>query len=151
MATFRSVEQYRRVMQVRAKAIKRGAMKASSNAATFMQTNAIKMAPVHTGTTVRSIKKVKKGKNYVVESWVPGKFKQNLWANRKAPFRTINWTKGNSRFGIKAGTRGLYGVSPPHFHWTGTPRFFDLAALRTRAKFRELGRKNRRKALRVTV
>ena len=155
MATFRSIPQYKAYNKKRAKRLSKAGIKTSSQAASYMQARAIQFAPHHTGETIMGITKKSKGKQYIVESKVKPKgkqgFRQNLWANQTAPFRTPLWKHGNRKYGIKAGTRGLYGVSPSHFTWTGKPRFFHWATVDTQVRFRKLGRKNTRKALRVTV
>lgn len=144
MATVRSVKEYQRLMKKRSNMLRKQNIKTASKTATFMQATAIKLAPRYTGQTIRGIKKKKTGKgaNYAVESFVPGTFKQNLWANQTAPFRTIRpfWNQRRPT---------VYGDGT-HFS-SGTPRFFHFATLRARKKFQKLGRQNTRKALKVSL
>lgn len=141
--------------------MRKQAVKSASEAADYMVVQAKGMAPRKSGETIRGIRKRPRKKGYVVESTVPGRFKQNLFANQTAPFRTINYPKGawigpsksyTGRWNMIAapGTKAVYGQSP-NWNWTGTPRFFHLATLRTRSKFLQITRRNTLKALRVSL
>src|SRR3990167_6928275 len=134
MGTYRSIKEYQEVMRKRADKLRKIHTNGPSNAATFIQATAIKLAPRHTGETILGIRKyrVKKG-HYAIESSVAPKgksgFMQNFWANQSVPFRSVRmrWNRFKPT---------LYGRGPAV--WTGTPRFFHLAALRGRGKFRDL-------------
>ena len=126
--------------------------------AKIMQTTAKKLAPRKTGETIRGIRRRKAKNGWTVESWVPGRFKQNLFANQTAPFRTVRYPKGAwapPRGGkgwtmiAPPGTVAVYGQSPGSWRWSGTPRFWHIASLRMKGKYRKLARKNTQKALRV--
>lgn len=144
----RNLQAFRERMKLRSKRLLNSQIKSLDEASSFMVINAKRLAPYKTGETINGIRKVKKSNSqYRVESTVPGRFKQNLWANQKAPFRTIRWEKGNRRFGIRPGTTGFYGTSPAHFKWTGTPRFFDRAAQLTQKKIKGVFVKNTSDAL----
>jgi hypothetical protein len=136
MGTFRSLQQYRECWKKRAKELRKQGANTSLEAAQMLVAQARSMAPIKTGATMAGINYRKKGKGYVVESTVPSEFKQNMWANQTAPFRS------NKRMGV-------YGEA--NHNYTGTPRFFHLATLRVQKMFLKLARNNVRKALRVNV
>ena len=148
MATFVSIPAYRKELQRKIKELKKDQTRSPAKAASYMVLQAKRRAPRYSGQTIQGIRRKKSGKSYTVESWVPGTFKQNLWANQTSPFRTLHYRKGNFRFGIKKGTRAIYGKTPSHFNWSGTPRFFHIATNMTRRKFGEIARKNTQKSLR---
>ena len=160
MAFRYTLEQYRAVLGKRMKALRDAGIKSSMQAASYMVIQAKRLAPRYTGATIAGIIKRKHGKGYMVISSVPGSFKQNLFANQTAPYRTIHYPKGawippskswNGKWTMIAppGTVARYGESP-NWNWTAKPRFFHFAALRTRPYFRDIARKNTRKALRTT-
>jgi len=142
-----SVPEYRRVMDKRAKEIRKMQTKTVSQAAKKFVELARALAPRYSGETIAGIKSYPKGKGkQQVESRVSGNpatgFLQNLWANQSTPFKRpkLRWNNGQPT---------LYGSVPAR--WTGRPGFFNLAALRTRDTFRKLSVKNTRKALKVTI
>jgi len=146
MVVVRNVKQYQKLMSKRADALRRAGIKTGSAAATFMQSTAIKLAPSSSGETVRGIRKTRRGRKYFVTSKVIPKgrrrFMQNMWANRTVPHRSVLVRWG-------AGRKVVYGDGS--HNTTGTPRFFHFATLRSRKKFRDLGRRNTRAAMRVTI
>ena len=150
MATF-TMNQYQKVWRKRAIQIKKNGIKSAFQAARYMVAQAKSRAPKKTGETMEGIYKKKSKDGYTVISDVNTEFKQNMWANQTAPFRTLFWKHGNRKFKIKPGTKGLYGVSPTHFKWTGHPRFFHFATLATREMYPKIARKNNLEALKVTV
>lgn len=144
-------DQYQLLWRQRAKSLRQQGIKTTRQVADYLIMNAKGMAPEKTGKTREGLRVKPRAKGHVAESWVPGKFKQNMWANQTAPFRTLHWKKGNKRFGIKPGTKGVYGLSPKHFRWTGQPQFFHLATLRAKRYNPKIARRNTNKALRVSV
>jgi hypothetical protein len=159
MATY-TVSQFSKVLNKRRRELRKSGTTTCAKASKFMQDLAKHLAPKDSGETVRGIIRRKKGKGYEVTSWVPGTFKQNLWANQTAPFRTLRFPKGGwippgksytGRY-VKIANPGdaiVYGQDP-RFNWTGTPRFFHIATIRSREAFRKLAIKNTKKALRVS-
>ena len=159
MPTFRSIQEYRQTINNRIKKLNKQNITTSKQAAKLMVQYAKKFAPRSSGQTISGIRKRKRKGSWVVESKVPGNFKQNLFANMKVPFRTLN-------FGAKGGGRAYapnqkvrYGQpaksrSGKQIRWTahGAAKkigFFNLAALRTRPKFRKFAVDNTRKILRA--
>lgn len=154
MATYRNLNEFQRGMAKKAKELRKNDIRTPSQAATFLQATAIKLAPLgranprfprySPGETIRGIKKNRIGKGrYQVVSRVSAKgkgFRQNLWANQTAPHRTIHprWAKGK-------GT--VYGDGSHII--TGMPRFWHFATIRANAKYNKLVRMNTKKALRV--
>lgn len=133
MGTY-TLEQYRKVIKNRR--AKLGKIDTPMKAAKYMQDTAKMLAPRYTGETINGIRARKVGKtNYQVESVVSPKgktgFRQNLWANQTAPYRTPRmwWNKKKPT---------LYGSGSHKV--TGLPRFWHFATLRTREKFREITR-----------
>ena len=152
MAVYRSVEAYKQSLNKRAQAVQKAGIKSASQAASRMVLEAKRLAPVYSGATIRGIKKRPKKEGYVVTSTVPGAFKQNLFANQTAPYRTLH-------FGPRGGGR-VYGPNQTvvyggaamsrngnQIRWSGTPRFFHLATLRTRKYYRQVAVQNNRRAL----
>ena len=142
MAVYKTPHQLGLAMKAKAESLRKMAVKSSHDAAVYMIRQARSRAPVHTGETIRGIRKRKKGKGYIVVSRVGGSFKHNLWANQTKPFRTVNMRWGQGR-GV------VYGDGS--HRTTGTPRFFHIATNMTKRKFHELVRTNTGKALRVRV
>lgn len=156
-----TLNQYPRVWDKRIKQLRRASQKSEKEAAELLKLMAKRNAPYKTGKTREGIRVRKIKEHYTVESWVPGKFKQNLFANRTAPFRTVKYPKGawlppNKSFSGRwtqiapAGTVAVYGQSP-NWRWTGQPRFFHFATLRTRERFPKIVLRNTKKALRVSI
>jgi hypothetical protein len=157
MGTY-TVKQYQKVWRAKARAIEKAGIKSVKDAATFMVYTARGMAPKKSGATLRGIVARPMGTyKTAVRSYVNSTFKQNLWANQTAPFRTIHpwWNHGTS---IRiAGTKGIvtsvagaptvYGDGSHKV--TGKPRFFHFATLDTRDNYLKIARKNTQKALRV--
>jgi hypothetical protein len=148
MATVRGIKAYKQLMAKRADNLRRAQGRSASQAATFIQATAIKLAPMKTGETIANIRKrkLKSRGHYQVSSGVMPKgrtgFLQNFWANRTAPHRMprMYWNRWQ---------KTLYGDGS--HRTTGQPGFFHLAALRGRQKFRNLAIKETRKAFRVNV
>lgn len=146
MVVFRSIADYRNVMNKRAMAIQRSGDRSSLASARFMVAQAKRLAPRDTGETMQGIKKRRlKSGRWVAESTVRPKgrtkFRQNLWANRTNPHRNpkMVWNKGRPV---------LYG----HGHATsGTPRFWDIAAQKTRRLFGRVMNRNTVNALRIST
>jgi hypothetical protein len=130
-----TIKQYPGILNNRIKSLNKAVRRNPSKAATFLVKKAKQLAPRKTGATIRGIRKRKLKKGYTVESWVPGTFKQNMWANRSDPFRT------NRRM-------GMYGKGQ---RITGTPAFFTVATHITRKKFFDTMRKDTKKSLRVRI
>jgi hypothetical protein len=126
----------------RAKELKRQGIKTTRDVADYLIRSAKGMAPRKTGATRQGLRVKPRAKGHVAESWVPGRFKQNLWANQTAPFRTIHpwWNQGKA-------TR--YGDGS--HKTTGQPQFFHLATLRARTYNSKIARQNTQKALRVSI
>ena len=148
MTTYRTVEEAQAAYRAKGRELRKTCPKTSLQAAVYMIAQAQALAPRHTGETQSGIRKRKVGQNYIVESRVNPKgktgFMQNFWANQTAPYRTIH-----PRWARPKGSPVVYGDGSHHI--SGTPRFFHLATLRTRAKYVQLARANTQKALRVTT
>lgn len=152
MATFTSIQQYRQVMDSRMKAMRKNGIKSASQAASYMMTYAKKLAPRHSGDTIRGISKRPRKEGYVVVSEVPGRFKQNLFANQTSPYRTLHFRAKGGKNYYAPNQTVVYGGAAlsrggKQIKWTGTPRFFHLATLRTRKYFRKVAVMNNRRAL----
>lgn len=150
MAFKSNIGAFRARQNIRASKVRKLPVKTASEAATFMQRTARLLAPRDSGEVRRGIKKTGphgRGK-YRVVSDVPGSFKQNLWANQTAPFRTLHFRGTGS--GMAARTEDVVYGDGTH-RITGTPRFWHFATVRTRAKFVSLARANLKSALRVTI
>jgi len=125
-------------------------------AAKLMQAHAKRNAPRKTGETIRGIKRRKAKNGWVVESHVRGRFKQNLFANQTAPYRTLRFKKSSKQPFFATPQTVVYGRSATtpsgkSVRWTGKARFWHFAALRTKKVYRQQATKNTRKALRVTT
>lgn len=138
MATFTSVQQYRQHNNRRIKKLKASSMKTALEAATFMVARTKQLAPVHSGETRRNVRKRRNKNGYLISNYVQGSFKQNLWANRTAPYRSV-------RMYWNGGRPTVYGDGSHRI--TGTPRFFHFATLHTRKKLQQLAKRNIRKVL----
>lgn len=130
MATFTSMQQYRTYISKVAKNMVFEANKIDLKTVKKMKKTAKSLAPVSSGKTKAGIKFRKTKSGYRLISTVSGSFKQNMFANRTNPYRTINIKKTN-RF-YKGGQTVIYGgpaksPSGKQIRWTGKPGFFDLA------------------------
>ena len=129
------------------RALKKSGSLTTLQGAKLMQRTAKKLAPKKTGETMRGIRRRKNKLGWTVESLVRGRFKQNLFANQTAPFRTLRFIKPNKFFaspqtvvyGQSATTPGGKSVV-----WTGKPRFWHFASLRTRKFVKKISIKNTR-------
>ena len=149
-----TIAQFRKRMQKRIDNLKKVGIKTEDQASRFMMFTAKKLAPRSSGKTIQGIRRKKKGAHYVVESRVPGRFKQNFFANQTAPFRTLRFTKGNKAYAFPQ--KVVYGKpaissSGNAIQWTGTPRFFHFAFLRARPFMKTMAKRNTSKAVRVTT
>jgi len=139
MDTF-NIHQYHRVWGKRARNLRKASVKTTSQAARLLVAEAKRRAPRKTGDTIRGIRSRKTKNGHVVESWVPGRFKQNLWANRSPPFGAPRMVWNNRK-------PTVYGDGS--HHTTGTPGFFTVATNVVRKRFPKIANRNTRKALRV--
>lgn len=139
MPTYTSLKQYRAALGRRMKRLKKSAKRSEKDAAAWQVAKAKQLAPVDTRATIRGIRRRNTSRGWTVESWVSGKFKQNMWANRTSPFAAprMRWNQGKPT---------VYGDRTHNI--TGTPGFFDVAAKMTRKKFRDVTLKHTRKSLR---
>lgn len=151
-----NVEQVKAHFQAKVKAMNKAGIKTQYQAARLMMFTAKSLSPIFTGETINGIQTKKLVKGYVCESKVSGKkgFKQNMFANQTAPFRTIRFkNKGGSVFygpnqNVVYGGNA-YNWSGGPIKWSGTPQFFHIAYLRTREKYPSLLASNIKSALRV--
>ena len=128
MGTYSIKDYTQRVMPRRMNRLKN--MSAPAQASYYQVRNAISLAPKETCQTISGIRARKESKNrYKVESFVPGLFKQNMWANITKPFDKprIIWNRNKPT---------VYGSVSAN--WTGQPGWFDLATEMTRVKFPQL-------------
>jgi hypothetical protein len=143
MGTYRSIEDYRQSLIKRMKMLNKETNNISLKTSNFMIRRSRKFAPIHSGETIRGIRRRKNKTGYQVESKVEAKgktgFRQNLWANQTKPFRKPHMVWNN-------GQPTLYGQG---HRLTGKPRFFHFATLDTRVKFNKIGRKSTLKILKV--
>lgn len=154
MPIYKSLKEYRIAWNKRAKALKRSSIKSTKQAANLMVAEAKKRAPRSTGETISGIRKRKQKRGYIAESWVPGRFKQNLFANRKAPYRTLNFRKGSNSKYYANNQKVRYGdnaITPSgkQIRWTAKPFFWNRSAHVVKKKFIKFATNNTRKALRV--
>lgn len=162
MATFHSVEQYRKVMQSRIKALKQSGDKSALAAASHQVMDSRRMAPAATGTLRMNIRKRKMAQGrWMAESWVPGTFKYNKWVNQSPGFETLNYPigavipagksiTGRSMQVIPPGGIAVYGRTP-NWRWTGTPGYWSKAIASTRKYFHRIAKESVRKSMRVTT
>ena len=160
MATYRSIPAFQKAMKAKARELRRGMVKTAFQAAVFMETQAISLAPLDTGKLIEGIRRKKTTNGYEVSSTVPGNFPYNLWVNRTAPYRTLNFPIGGKippsrsrsggwRTAFPKGSKIVYGIGP--YHWTGTPRFWHFSTVRTKDKYVKLAKANIKSALQVTT
>ena len=129
MTTFTSIRQYRTYLSKIRKNIVVEAMRVDRETAKNMKKSIKRNAPVKTGATRAGIRFRRIEKGYKVVSFVPGVFKQNMFANRTEPYRTLTF-KTKNRF-YKVPQKVIYGKSAisrggKPIAWTGKPNFFDL-------------------------
>lgn len=139
---FNSLKRYRAHLRKQIKGIKKAGVKTGLQAANLLIKIAKFLAPRKTGATIRGIRKRKSREGWTVESWVSGRFKQNLWVNQTSPFGAPLMVWNNRK-------PTIYGDGT--HRTTGTPRFFHLATMRTRKKYIKLARANTLKALRAKL
>lgn len=160
MPTFTSLRQYRKAWKKRIRKIEKGADSASSKSSRLMVAEAKLRAPRKSGATIRGIRRRKTKLGYKVESWVPGMFKQNLFANRQPPFAVLNFTTKSIQPFFAIPQTVVYGnraISPSGniIRWTGVvirgQGFWTLAFNKVKRKFPKMVIENTRKALRVSV
>jgi len=144
MGTF-NLQEYRKVLATRRKKLQK--IDSPHKAAKYMELTAKQLAPRYTGETINGIRARRTNKvNWKVESTVLPKgktgFRQNLWANQTAPFRSprMYWNKNKPT---------LYGNGSHNI--SGLPRFFHFATLRTREKFLKITRESVENILRAGV
>lgn len=154
-------DQYQQEWRRRAVELKRQGLKTTQQVAQFLIRSAKGMAPKKTGATRAGLRVRPKKDGHIAESYVPGEFKQNMFANQTAPYRTVDYPRGawlppNKSYTGKwlmiapPGTKAVYGQSP-NWKWTGTPRFFHLATVRASQYNSKIARRNTQKALRVNI
>lgn len=155
-------QEFRAIMKAKADAVKQSGKKSSLEAAKFMTFTAKRYAPHSTGDTINGIRYRAKGKGYEVTSSVVGHkgFKQNLFANQTAPFRTIRYTRWNPVYAypqtVVYGQHAMSRSGKP-IKWTARPRgqyqgrFWHWATLDTQTYFGKVARANLKDALRVRV
>jgi hypothetical protein len=166
MGRYRSLGQYRAVLNKRISLLKRNSNKTNKQIAELVMNRAKRFAPQDTinkdssGETIRGIRVRKMKGGWQTESWVPGQFKQNLFANNTYPYEILNYPKGayipasKSRFGktvkvLPAGSAAVYGKLPVHWRWTGKPGFFTWAVDKTRRDGFKMQLKTSKKAMRA--
>lgn len=142
MGTFTNIKQYRAVWRSRIKKMNKEGIKSAREGAQLVQLRARSKAPKKTGATIAGIRTRKRSNYYEVESYVSGRFKQNLWANRTPPFRSPRmwWNRDQPT---------VYGSGPAR--WTGVPMFWDVSIIESRKDFLESVRRGAIKALSITV
>ncbi len=63
-------------------------------------------------------------------------FPYNKWVNQDPGFVSLGpYKKRNPKYHIKQGDILIYGNSPSHWRWTGTPRYMELTWWRLRKNF----------------
>lgn len=149
MATVRSVRDYKNLFRKRFSSYKEEVGGLSAETARNIKKTAKRLAPMHTGKTKQGIRTRKKKKKWVVSSTVPGSFKQNLFANRSPPFRTLSFSRGNRFYREKQTVvygKGAVSPSGKPIRWTGKAGFFDLAVRSEipnyRSKLKKVGAKS---------
>lgn len=142
MATY-DLKGYRKKLQGTINKLNRVKRKTPEQFAKIVQLRAKKNAPRLTGDTIKNIRtRKKKDGIYEVESWVPGPFKQNKWANMdegyEAPPMRWNGYKPTPYKGAKA-------------KWTGKARFFDKAVESIQRSYPKAILRKTRKAIRARL
>ena len=139
MTTFVSVKSYKTYLSKIKKNLVFESNELDKKTASKMRKTIKKLAPQNSGQTKQGIITRKFKKGYRVISSVPGRFKQNLFANRTKPYRTLSFGKKN-RF-YKQGQTVTYGKaalsrSGKPIKFTGTPAFFDVGVRSEVPKYR---------------
>ena len=157
MATYISMAQYRKVMEHRIKALIQSGDRSSLSSAKHQVMLSKKNAPRKSGVLRGNIRKRKlKSGRWVAESWVPGKFKYNMWVNKNIKtvrlptvyFKNIGkWPTSKYRKRHGAEKKWLYSQT----NHSGLPGYWDLATNKTRRHFNRVAVKNARKSLRITT
>lgn len=147
---------FKQRMSIRAKNVVKYARDANNSSARYMLLTAKRLAPRHTGETIRGITKKEVKKGFEVVSKVNGPFLQNFFANQIAPYRTLNFKAKGGKFYYASNQKVVYGGTAltwtdKQITWTGTARFWHFALLKTQDIFGKLHRSNLKKALRVNV
>ena len=157
MPTFRSIAEYRKTLKLRKKRLSKGGMMAAKQASKIAKRLMLKTAPHSSGQTKSGIRRYKKKQSWIVESGVPGAFKQNLFANMREPYKKLHFGPKGGGMAYAPNQTVMYGRpalsrSGKQIRWTakGPARkigFFNFAALETRKKFPNLSIKIIRKIL----
>lgn len=143
MPTYTNIQSYRRAWRSRLKALRKGADKSSKQTARLVIAEARTKAPKDKGEILRGLRiRKKKNGEWAAESWVPGRFKQNLWTNRTPPFKKPKMVWND----MKPTLYGNGTHSP-----TGIPGWWNISVRKASKVFSKIARGNTRKALRVTV
>ena len=136
-----NLTEFRSQLKTKIRALNKSKIRTSKQAANLVVLHAKRLAPRHSGATINGIisKKISRF-GYRAISEVPGDFKQNLWANQKAPFKKpkMRWNKFQPT---------LYGQGPANY--TGTPRFFDRAVQLVQKKYKKIAVRNTKSALKT--
>lgn len=143
MIRIRNIDGFRSSLLNTAKQIRKAGIKTTRDAANLQVVQAKRLAPYSTGEIIQGIKARPIGRGYRAVSEVSGSFKQNLWANQTAPFRSpkMYWTKPEPFQKV------VYGQYPAN--WTGTPRFWDRAYYLVKRQFPKMALRNTKTALRT--
>lgn len=162
MGNYKNIYQYRAALNQRINTLKKTSKKTNRDICKLIQKRAQRFAPADSRQTIRGIRLRKMAQGWQVESWVPGRFKQNLWANRTPPYDRLVVKNDNgaiippnrSRTGnfAKVANKNevlIYGRSPSRWRWTGKPGFFDWAVDKTRRDGFKMHVRNSRKAIRA--
>lgn len=147
-----TVKEYPEVWRRRIKALRKSTRSDNYKAAHYMLNLSKIYAPRKTGATINSIvaRRIRDG-GYRVESYVPG-FKQNLFANRMGRYRKLVFKETSKQPFFKTPQTVTYGgsnISPSGkpIKWTGKPGFWNLAANKTKNRFKNLRIQNVKRAL----
>jgi len=94
------------------------------------------IAPVKSGNLRRGIFYQATPTTLKIKSIVPGRFPYNKWVNQDPGFVTLGpFKRPNMKYGIKVGQSLIYGSSPTHWRWTGTPGYMNHTYWRLRKNF----------------
>lgn len=142
-----NIHTLRKNYATRIKKLKKAGIKSQKQAARFMSLTAKKLAPKRTGGIVSGIRVVNRKKHSKVISKVFKTFPYNLWVNESSPYKKIRLMPRFRPRGMKKRIQFYYREVAK----TGTPKFFTIAAMRTRPKFKKITFDNVHKALQITA
>lgn len=138
------------------KGIKRGSVLTQEQASRLQVLQARRLAPHDSGETIRGIRRRRSGRAWKVSSTVSGSFKQNMFANQTAPYRTIHFKARGGHKYYAPNQTVIYGGSAHsrtgnQIMWSARPRFWDKALILVMRRYPAMMRVNTKKQLSVRI